>query len=119
MRDYEKGTACIRLDNPSDLDRVLRGDGRKLYDNSVRVEAVSLQVFEQQAKKHGAPIEPNRKRDRSKDFGDREQPREFMDRNRDGRGRERERELRHHKDHGRGSQFTPELFARKISGNGY
>lgn len=91
MRDYEKGTACIRLDNPIELNQVLRRNGEKLHGKSVRIEVVPLEVFQREGRKHGEPIEYKRENNRArKESGDR--PRDFGGRDRD---RERERGHRH------------------------
>ena len=81
VRNYEKGLAYLKLDNPSEFPRALKQSGQKLRGGTVRVEGISLETWDAEYKIAKREKEKERERDRERE---RERP-EIRERQRTSR----------------------------------
>ena len=73
VRNYDKGLAFLKLESPTDFPRLMRQNGQKLRGNTIKIEGVSLEVWENEYKAN------KRAQEREKEQRDRERERDSRD----------------------------------------
>ncbi|CAG7831853.1 unnamed protein product [Allacma fusca] len=82
VRNYDKGLAFLKLENPAEFPRLLRQNGLKLRGNLVKVEGISLDVWESEYRLNKRQQEREKERDkeiRERDRGDRDRDRDHRE----------------------------------------